>query len=332
MRQFMGALALALREIAGAAAEVNPFIASRDLLNRWGTYRLRRHPFQVLPRIAGLGGVVCLIYYVGGNWLTPPLVRMAATLTPFPMANEILERTAGALFSSLNIISCLSVAAIWGDLRRMAREEHLESLQVVPGRLSAPAVYYGVAVRYLPLALIAVLIFFLDQRASPFRRFPFGDEWLSVARSNPVYPDDPYSISVEERMLLDRWTVYWPLISAALMLVFCVVNFWLDTIIGFAVFCRFKLSLGSLAAAVLIVGAVTPIFFMGAIMVIQRRFAPVLNTTPQSLKYILDTYYFLFGSAASAIVGFGLLVLTALRWRRLQSSGKEDPVLLRVSS
>lgn len=344
LRKAARALISALSDVGGAVWEVNPFIAPRDLLNRWGTYRLRRHPLHVLIRILGMGALVWIIYQAGHRWIQPKLVSTVQGISAGPMLKEILLRTATALFSSLNIISCLSVAAIWADLRHMARDGHLESLQVVPGRLSAPALYYGIATRYLPLALVALLFFFLDVKTSPFEREPFKDTTGSFAIDAIPTTDPPYqdlsaidkllalnlTIPVWDKLILDPWTIYWPFITIAAMLLFCIVNFFMDTVIGYWTFTRFRVSIASLAVAIMIVGGLTPVFFMTVNAVIQRRFSPILNTTPQSLDYILDTYYFLFSSAASLIIAIGLLTLTALQWRRLQSSATADPVLLRV--
>lgn len=324
--RFFSAILRTLKNYLGAG----PFGLRSDLLYLWATFRLRYRPIKMLFIITALGLACAAWEYLGRQYITP---RLLVILNPIKVQrlHTVLASTAQAMFSSLNILSCISVFIIARTLRHLLKQGHLEMLQLVPARIRPSALFYAVSTRYVPLAFAAILVIYLDKdpRANPFKRPPF----LPLPSPQPA-PGD-------------MWPVYWAGVLEVTVYLFCVTNLYMDMVIGFWFFNRFRVSYPTIMVAVIVIGILEPIVLMyindividhieREITLEQRGiFGDIARTIkPSQMSYItvqdvaISFHYFITSVLSGAL---GLLLLGNLddRWDRMQLSEKKDPILLK---
>lgn len=325
----MQALRLSLERIPGF-----PFGVHSDLLYRWSTLRLRRRPVKMVLLIAALGLFCWFLQWAGHESLEPRIRGWVLTIQGGFIQGNFL-RSLGALFSSLNILSCAAIVIMAGSLRHLIRDGHMEMLTLAPYRFRPSALYYGLATRYMPLTVIVVLIQYLDPRLTPFSRPPFD------------FTYDPVPAS------------YLPLMWAGLhqtaIVIFCPTNLFMDLAIAYWLMVRFRPSYTVTAIAVLLIGLVSPMVLVSIYDTIDQElfrrvrlglgpFAGWVSgpSVPESrmvvthggpyLYAVRDMQaFFHYMLTAAASLGIGLLALANLdaMWKKRQDSPTEDPVLIR---
>lgn len=325
-------LAQKLRSYAGAL----PIGLRRDILYLWATFRLRHRPVKMIAWIVTLGVVCAAINWAGLRWAMPRVQSLVGQINQSSLfQNEwlrlvpnLLSRTTSAMFSSLNVLSFISILIMARTLRHLIRQQHLEMLQLVPGSFRPSALYYAVASRYFPLAFVAVLIIYLypSPAINPLHHAPFV----------PMRPE-----------VTSLWPLYWASIRELSVLTFCPTNLFLDLAIAFWFFIRFRLTWTTVFAAAFFVSFVTPFFLMGIhewivdavtteIRVPGGVFQSISETIPRGQMYSKTVYNFAasvhYFATSILSVGLALLILGHLdsRWRRIVQSDTRDPVLIRA--
>jgi hypothetical protein len=311
-----------------------PIRVRSDLLYRWSTLRIRRRPVKMFAMILTLGAFCWFAQWVGIHYLEP---RIRGQMIPVTggYVQGLLLRSLGALFSSLNILSCSSIVIMGGTLRHLAGAGHMEALMLAPGRFRPSALYYGLAMRYMPLTLIVLLINFADARTSPFTSPPFE------------FANEPVPIT--------PLPLLWAGLHQAAIIVFCPANLFMDLAIAYWLMIRFRPSYLVTAFAVLIVGFVSPLVLvsiydtideeifrrarMGAGPLAEWVRGPVvwpsgqLQANAGPFIYALRDMqsFFHYSITAAGSVALGLLALANLDsvWRKQQDSTHKDPVLIR---
>jgi hypothetical protein len=311
-----------------------PFGVHSDLLYRWSTLRLRRRPLKMMVFIATLGVFCWFLQWAGHESLEPWIRGWVLTIQGGIIQGNFL-RSLSALFSSLNILSCATIVIMAGTLRHLSRDGHMEMLTLAPNRYRPSALYYGLAMRYMPLTLIVVLIQYLDTRLTPFARPPFDFRY------------DPMPAS------------YLPLLWAGLhqisIIVFCPANLFMDLAIAYWLMVRFRPSYMVTAVAVLLIGLVSPMLLVAIYDTIDEEvfrrvrlglgpFAGwvsgrsvhesgmVVSHGGPYLYAVRDMQaFFHYSLTAAGSVAIGLLALANLdaMWSKRQDSATEDPILIR---
>lgn len=312
-----------------------PFRVGSDLLYRWSTLRIRRRPLKMFALIITLGAFCWFLQWAGINHVEPRIRRWMMPVTGGALQTSVL-RSLGALFSSLNILSCSSIVIMGGTLRHLARDGHMDMLMLAPGRFRPSALYYGIAMRYMPLTLIVLLINFVDPRTTPFGRppFEFGNE--------PVP--------------LTHLPLIWAALHQAAITFFCPANLFMDLAIAYWLMVRFRPSYLVTAIAVMLVGFLSPVVLVGLYdsidqevfrrarlgsgLLAQWARGPAAWPNGQVLQNGGPFFYtirdmqafFHYGLTALASSTFGLFLLANLdsMWRKRQDSATEDPVLIRT--
>lgn len=306
-----------------------PFGLRKDLIYLWATFRLRHRPAKMLVMIAALGVVAAAWDWGGHAWISP---RIAPILNPIrhDLTRRVLERTSWAIFSSLNILSCVSIFIMSRTLRRLIKQGHLESLLLTPRRLRPSALFYAIATRYLPLGFVAIVVIYVDDNAG---RNPF--------QSPPFLATGP------QPMPGDMWPIYWAGFRELSVLFFCPANLFMDLSISFFVFTRWRVSGLSTVAAVVVIGLVTPVILMyiNDVVILYIRDAvraregvfesiaetlrpgsPIYYNSVHNIGY--GVHYFATG-ALSVLIGLACLGNLDSRWFKTLQSPKKDPVLIR---
>lgn len=311
-----------------------PFGVHADLLYRWSTLRLKRRPLKMVLLIASLGVFCWFLQWAGHESLEPRIRGWVLTIQGGFIQGNFL-RSLGALFSSLNILSCAAIVIMAGTLRHLIRDGHMEMLTLAPERYRPSALYYGLAMRYMPLTVIVVLIQYLDPRLTPFARPPFD------------FRHDPVPAS------------YLPLVWAALhqvsIVVFCPMNLFMDLAIAYWLMVRFRPSYLVTAVAVLLIGLLSPMVLVSIYDTIDQElfrrirlgigpFAAWVSgesveeagmTLTRGGPYLYAVRdmqaFFHYMLTAGGSLAIGLLALANLdaMWRKRQDSTTEDPVLIR---
>lgn len=317
-----------VRRFAANYALALPIFLRRDMLYLWATFRLRYRPWKMLALIAILG-VVCGLWQWAGVKYGSPRIQPLINPIQIVKVQMVLRQTAQAIFSSLNILSCIGIVIMARSLRHLLKQGHIEMLQLVPGRLRPSALYYAIATRYLPLAFVAILVIYIsrDVSVNPFLRFPF------IATGPQPPPGDMSAIFWAGMHQLSIW-------------LFCPTNLFMDLAIAFWLFNRFRVSWPTTMIAVVAIGLISPIFLMHILTEVSEYvrehinmrigiFARIADSIPPSpiryetIRDIEHAAHYLLTSIISVVLG--LLALGNLndRWYRTEHSEKKDPVLLK---
>lgn len=285
--------------------------------------------------IVALGAFCWFLQWVGIHHLEPRIRGWLMPVTGSAMQLGFL-RSLGALFSSLNILSCSSIVIMGGTLRHLARDGHMDMLMLTPGRFRPSALYYGLAMRYMPLTLVVLLINFADPRSSPFLRPPFE------------FANEPVPLT--------HLPLVWAGLHQAAITFFCPANLFMDLAIAYWLMVRFRPSYLVTALAVMIVGFFSPMILvslyesidreiferarMGSGLLAQWVRGPAVWPSGQTLQNAGPFYYtirdmqafFHYALTGAASVALGLFMLANLdtMWRKRQDSRVEDPVLIRT--
>ncbi|MBI3735194.1 hypothetical protein HY256_01620 [Candidatus Sumerlaeota bacterium] len=289
------------------ALRIFPIGLREDVLYLWASFRLRRKPLKVMSWVAMLGLICYGISWAGTGWLYLPMSGWISQLQRGDL-RDVLHATAGAIFSSLNILSCLSIIIIWLSMRKLMREGHLEALMLTPRRFRPSALHYAIATRYLPLAFLALLVEYLNPTRTPFRHYPFGGNF-----AEPL-PDG---------------ALLWAAYAQLSILIFCVTNLFADLTVGFWAFCRFSVSYLTLILALLFVGIAEPILLMWLKQSLEASHPFIFNINSMSYGDRLNVLHYGWSSAISVAVTVVLLFDADLRWSRILRSRRRDPILLR---
>lgn len=325
-------LAQKLRSYAGAL----PIGLRGDILYLWATFRLRHRPLKMIGWIITLGAVCAAINWAGLRWARPQVMTLVGQINQSSLFKSgwlshlpgLLSVTTTAMFSSLNVLSFISIIIMARTLRHLIRQQHLEMLQLVPGSFRPSALYYAVASRYIPLAFVAVLIIYL-----------YPSPVINPMLHAPFVPMRPEVISL--------WPLYWASIRELSVLTFCPTNLFLDLAIAFWFFNQFRLTWTTVFAAAFFVSFVTPFFLMGIhewivdavtteIRVPGGALQAVAETIPRDQMYSKTVYNFAasvhYFATSILSVGLALLILGHLdsRWRRIVQSGTRDPILIKA--
>lgn len=341
------------RTVGEIALHALPVRLDRDVLYLWATFRLRYRPVKMALLLATLGALCWLWQWAGGEWGAPWLSRRVAMLQP-GRVQTVLGRTATAVFSSLNFLSCVTIAILARSIRSLIKEGHIESILMTPRRIRPSALYYALATRYLPLAFVAVLVIYLDPAQTPFARMPFVAPAFGAPPAVPVVePDHPLHQRLwsdyrrhrdafdrmdaqYDRQLADPWTVRWPLVHELSILLFCPANLFMDLAISFWIFMRMRLTMPTTVAAIVVVGVVSPVLLMSIHEWILTQFAgaPVFQglRSAQSVQHhrlIANSMHYFSTSILSVVAGWALLADLDARWLRRVRSATLDPVFIR---
>jgi hypothetical protein len=282
----------------------------------------------MLLMIAALGALCAAVNWAGLKWGEP---RLLAVLAPIkiPTLHEVLRRTAGAIFSSLNVLSCASIFIMARTLRHLLKQGHIEMLQLVPGRFRPSALFYAISLRYLPLAFVALLVIYVspDPRVNPFRQPPF------LATGVQPLPGD-------------MWPVYWAFFRQAGIFLFCPTNLFMDLATAFWLFNRLRVSYLTTLLAVILIGLVSPVILMYIDEVIVRAVAGRIAEGRGVFAHVaarLHDWPYKFGDVESIAQGVHYSVTALLsaavawlalanldhRWDRTLASETRDPILLK---
>gem|GEM_PF-4312481 len=317
-----------LGSVAVGAARVSlgalPFGLRRDILYLWATFRLRNRPLKMCFFIVLLGGVIFAWQWIGRQWLEPRLLQAIAPIR-YAQVKDILIRTAGAIFSATNILSCIAIFIMAWTLRRLLKEGHIENLLLAPRIVRPSSLYYALASRYLPLSLVALLIIYLDRDRSPFSLPPFN-----------LPPEDASP---------DLWNVYWAGFSQASIAFFAVTNLFMDMSLAYWIFVRWRVTYPTAAAAMIFVGLVTPIGLMWLYRAVDQRVTEGLRLSTgvyarineafalpppyYTLHRIAETFHYTAAGLVSVLIGLLVLWNLDARWFRMVRNVRVDPVLLK---
>lgn len=319
--RFPAAVADCVKTSLGAA----PIGLRGDILYQWATFRLRHRKIKMLSLVVLLG-VVCYAWqWAGWEWIQPRLAGLLSAIR-IKMVQDPLRRTLNAMFSSLNCLSCVSILIMARTLRHLTSQGHLEMIMLVPSKIRPSALYYAIAGRYMPLALVAVLVMYLDPRLSPYNLPPF---------TFPVPPRAP----------VEEWAIYWSGIKELSVIFFCPANVFMDLALAYWIFCRWRLNYPTIFAAIILIGLVTPMPLTQFYEIVDRYVdnhlwdsGGIFESIRASFRYPLESYtmrsiawsahYFLGGLICIAI-GFMALASLDFRWNRIQRSPTIDPVLIK---
>ena len=303
-----------------------PVRLGRDSLYLWSTFRLRRRPFKMMVLIAFLGAFCWAWQWMGIEWATP---RIDDGLDPLEdgFIKSVLTNTSRAVLSSLNLLSCIAILIMARSLRMLLKEGHLEALTLTPTPYRPSALFYAISTRYLPLALVAILVIYTHPTESPFDMQPF----VLGPTDNPD--------------ILDSWVLYWAGIREESTLLFCVTNLFMDMALAYWLFSRWRITTASTIAAVVVIGLVTPILNMAAFEWVYeyvlekillsegifdffvRQFSmPIPHYTEFDMAW---TSHYLPMSVISLLIGLMLLTDLEFRWYRILHSAVRDPVMIK---
>lgn len=297
-----------------------------DLLYQWATLRLRRRPLKMALWILALGLFCWAWQWAGHRWFDARL-RMWLIPVTGGLLQGIVLRTSGALFSALNMLSCVSIVIMAATLRHLVRDGCMDELTLVPRRFRPSALFYGIALRYLPLAFVVVLILFVEPKSTPFNGPPFHF-------GNQEPPDS---------MLPLVWSAM-HLLSIAF---FCPANLFMDLALSYWLMVRFRPSHATTALAVVVIGLLSPMVLVSAYDLIDEQVhRQVMEGTrlmaywqatphdyPRPYSYALRDMqgFFHYGLTGVVSIALALLALANLdsMWARMQRSPDVDPVLIR---
>jgi len=284
----------------------------RDVLYMWASFRLRRRPIKTFLWVIAIGLLCWTGQYFGlkyGHGFLISLIRQM----PATDFKQVLGGVASAIFSSLNILSCISIVVIFTTLKHLLVEGHFEMIVLTPNRIRPSALFYAVGTRYFPLTLMALLLIYLHPLRTPFQQFPF--------KASPN-PND------EIELMQKPWVLYWPAIRELSLLLFCAFNVFMDLTFAFWMFVRFRVTYLTLAITEIIVGVLEPVGIIWCDLMIDRhsRFFNYMN--PYTRGSITGTRHYLGNAIASFFIAWFLLADLDARWKRRVLSGK-DPVLMK---
>src|SRR5258708_7890379 len=83
----------------------------RDVLYMWASFRLRRRPIKVFLWVLAVGLLCWAGQFVGIKYGHPFLIQLIRQM-PATEFRRVLEGVAGAIFSSLNLLSCISIVIV----------------------------------------------------------------------------------------------------------------------------------------------------------------------------------------------------------------------------
>ena len=289
----------------------------------WVAFRLRSRAIRLIGWF-----VLLLAFYTGWRWAGYEWFLRMTTVD----LKTVFLWTSSAIFSSLNILSCLSIFVMAQTLRRLLKEGHMEMLLLVPARVRPSALFYATCLRYVPLAFVAILVLYLDPRPppdglSPFQRFPF----------------------VTQRAPMDLGVVYWAEIRELSIFFFCPTNLFMDLALAYWLFSRWRVTYPATVAAVFVIGLVTPIVLMWVHELIRIyvddqiwastgllsrivRDSLARAPDPDTVRTIADSLHYFVTGLISAGIGFAALMDLDARWARILRSPTKDPVLIKQPS
>lgn len=302
----------------------------------WIAFRLRSRAIRLIGWF-----VLILALYTGWRWAGYEWFLRMSTVD----LKTVFLWTSQAIFSSLNILSCLSIFVMAQTLRRLLKEGHMETLLLVPARVRPSALFYATTTRYMPLAFIAILVLYLDPYLSPY-----FSRWFSISTpSLSPFERFPFSLAPTQPAPIDLGVVYWAEIRELSVFFFCPMNLFMDLALAYWLFSRWRVTYPATVAAILVIGLVTPILLMwvhelirvyvddqiwassGLLSRIVRDSlarAPVPNT----VQTIADSLHYFITGLASAAIGFAALMDLDARWARILRSPTKDPVLIKQPS
>lgn len=340
--------------LLGVAFHSLPVRLRHDVAYLWATFRLRQRPLKMLLLLCILGGLCWVWQWAGYKWGQKWLDGYVGMLNPGAV-QSVLRKTASALFSSLNFLSCVTIVIIARSLRRLAREGHLEALMMTPRLFRPSALFYALTTRYIPLAFVAILVIYVDPVQSPFNRFPFVAAQIPPPPPAPTVPattpagreamrryglalrrHDQQSARYDE-IYADPGVILWPACYELSIYLFCTTNLFLDLSISFWIFSRRRISLPTTVVAVVVVGLLSPIL----LMTINERVFTAAAESP-SMQWLRDSVSRPFLSLAAASIHYTICSLVSVaagwlllfdldrRWLRDLRDMRRDPVLLRT--
>ena len=300
-----------------------------------------RAPRQAVGVAVGIAAFVLL-----WRWLSPFELRKLAMVE----LKLIFTQAAQAVFSSLNILSSISIFILAKTLRSLTRQNQLEALLMTPAPVRPSALFYALSTRYLPLALVAVMVIYLDPRDSPFKAYPFyippvGAMTAPGPAPGPAPAPPPGAPVVLPDLPASLGPLGWAAAREFSVIFFCMANLFMDLAIAYWLFSRRRPSYPVVLAAVVVIGFVTPVGLMWLHQLIHRwvgdqllsGLGPVywivmkFDVLPdiETERLIGDSAHYLLTGVGSLALAFVLLWDLEARWRRILRSPKRDPVLIR---
>lgn len=311
-----------------------------DVLYLWSTFRLRERPLKMLLLIVVMGAACWGWEWAGRQWALPPMLK-ALNQMPGGQVKMLLGRSAGAFFSSLNLLSMLSIMVMARSMRRLLREGHIEALQLTPRVFRPSALFYALASRYVALSLMGLLVVYLDPQSTPFKnQLPF--------MNSPAPGGSPF-----DAQLADPWLLRWAAINQICIALYCATNVLMDMSISFWILARWRPSLINTALAVVLIGVISPVgilWFFGkietflassAILDAARRWAvarfphdpwaaslvPVSGSV--NFGYFAGSTHYFLASIISLVIAAAVLWSLDRRWERIRVSKTADPIFIR---
>lgn len=302
-----------------------PVGLNHDILYLWATFRLRHRPIKMLGLLVILGAACYVWEWIGQERIVPVLLQNLAVLPPGFM-RETLMSTSRAIFSSLNILSCITICIMARTLRHLLKEGHMESLMLVPARIRPSSLFYAVSTRYAPLAFVAILVIYLDPKRSPFTHYPFQ-----------VMPPQMASPSM--------WPLYWAGLRELAVALYCTLNLYSDLAMSYWLLCRFRVTYPTTIWAVIVIGVLSPI----GLMAVHEWIGEYVRTNiwrgtgifglfttaafvpqdPNTVENIAGTIHYSVTGILSGISGYVALADLDGRWYRVLRSKRRDPVMIR---
>jgi len=215
---------------------------------------------------------------------------------------QVLGGTAGAIFSSLNLLSCISILMMLLTLYRIRGQWDLNEGSNTKKGIPPSRLFIAIAKPYLVLAAVCLLFIYLDAKRSPFSYFPFKPSL------------NPYD---DKEMTERPWVLYWAILKEFSIALFCAFNVLMDLAIAFWIFLRVRRAYVAIPLALFIIGLLEPVVIVWDDFLIDR-YAPLFDyLNPYTRMNIVDTGHYLGNVLASCLIAWLLLRNLNSRWRRL---------------